>query len=75
MFTDVLAVTPHIIDYLLPFAHISRRRSSCSVPAQLLQRYGLHFFTALALIAENRDFSYIDNDILSQEAAIFASAQ
>ena len=40
MFTDVLAVTPHITDYLLPFEHISRCRSSCSVPAQLLQRYG-----------------------------------
>ena len=72
MFTDVLAVTPHIIDYLLPFAHIWPCRSSCS--AQLLQRYGQHFFTALALIAENRDFSYVDNDILSQEAAIIASA-
>ena len=33
-----------------------------------------NFFTALALIAENRDISYVDNDILSQEAAIFASA-
>ena len=32
------------------------------------------FFTALALIAENRDISYVDNDVLSQEAAIFASA-
>ena len=28
------------IDYLLPFAHISRCRSCCSILAQLLQRYG-----------------------------------
>ena len=34
----------------------------------------MYYFTALALIAENRDFSYVDNDILSQEAAIFGSA-
>ena len=27
----------------------------------------------IALIAENHDFSYVDNDISSQEAAIFAS--
>ena len=79
MFTDVLAATPHIN---------KRPELITCCPSRIFRVVGvaavyLHnsssntvniFFTALALIAENHDISYVDNDILSQEAAIFASA-
>ena len=80
MFTDVLAVTPDIIKRselitccpwrifrVVRVAAVYLHNSSSDM-------INMHCFTALALIAENRDFSYVDNDILSQEAAIFASA-
>ena len=70
MFTDVLAVTPHIN---------KRPELITCCPSRIFRVVGvaavyLHnsssdmvniFFTALALIAENRDISYVDNDIMS----------
>ena len=68
MFTDVLAVTPHI----------NKRPELITCSSSRIFRVAVYlhnsssdmvniFFTALALIAENRDISYVDNDIFSRE--------